>query len=81
MRSLVACFFFTVDMQYKILRKTRGPKIVRRRGDKYVRDGSAFRHVSMLILFSRFSNTECTRDFLPVVGIVRCLDRKDVSFD
>lgn len=33
----------TVDMQYKILQKTRGPKVARRRGDRRARgtDGSA----------------------------------------
>lgn len=63
----------------KFYEKTRGPKIARRRGDKRDADLRSLRRSRFVfcINLSGFLRTlECTRDFLPVVGIVRCLDRK-----
>lgn len=55
----------------KFYEKTRGPKIARRRrGDRHARNESAAS--PFLGIFERSSARET---ILPVVGIVRCLDR------
>lgn len=77
-------FFFTVGMQYKILQKTRGPKVARRRGDKHARDGS--RCICMnpfLGIFGHSSarETSCQSSGLFVASIVKMHRDVCLSFD